>query len=348
MHRGAYGVVAIGRNEGARLEACLKSAQPSGAALVYVDSGSTDGSPERARSLGAIVERLDPGSGFTAARARNVGFSVLTDRVTSPEFVQFIDGDCALAPGWIDFALERMAADKGLAAVAGRRRERFPDATIFNRLCDMEWNTPVGEARAVGGDALFRVAAFAEAGGFDPTLICGEEPELCFRLRRRGWRIERLDHDMTLHDAAMTSWRQWFRRTMRGGWAFEEGFSRLGRTAEAYNCRERRSLWLWGGAGPLALALSALAAAVSEPVRPYALGAVGALLLLYGAMMARVALGRRSRFGDPWRRAALYGVMIMLGKVPEMVGAAWFRLRRLRSQPPELIEYKSPEKPGGA
>jgi hypothetical protein len=30
----------------------------------------------------------------------------------------------------------------------------------------------------------------------------GEEPELCVRLRRRGWRILRLDAEMTRHDAA--------------------------------------------------------------------------------------------------------------------------------------------------
>ena len=39
---GAVGLVAIGRNEGERLRACLASARGAAQRLVYVDSGSTD------------------------------------------------------------------------------------------------------------------------------------------------------------------------------------------------------------------------------------------------------------------------------------------------------------------
>src|SRR5664280_804375 len=43
---------------------------------------------------------------------------------------------------------------KNLAVVCGRRRERNPDASIYNRLCDLEWDTPIGETLSCGGDSL--------------------------------------------------------------------------------------------------------------------------------------------------------------------------------------------------
>lgn len=341
------GVVAIGRNEGARLRGCLDSLHAVGAPLVYVDSGSTDDSVAFAEAFGARVARLDPALGFTAGKARNLGFATLMDGGAPPEFIQFIDGDCEIASGWIDAALARLRDDPGLAAVAGRRRERAPKASIFNRLCDMEWNTPIGPAEAVGGDAVYRTAAFRAADGFDPALIAGEEPELCLRLRRAGWRIERLDHDMALHDAAMTRWGQWRRRTMRGGWATEEGFSMHGGGPERYRRRERRSLWLWGAAVPAAVAAAAAAAAelvaAGSAFWPAAALVAAAGLAAYPAMALRVARNRRARSGDPWPHALLYGVLIMAGKPVEAVGAAKYRLARRRGGQARLIEYKSAE-----
>ena len=197
------GAVAIGRNEGARLERCLASLAPMACPLVYVDSGSSDDSVARARTAGAEVVELDLAEPFTAARARNAGLARILDRGNCTGFVQFVDGDCEVRDGWIAWALAAMEAEPDLAVVCGRRRERHPEASVWNLLCDCEWNTPVGEAAACGGDALVRVAALREVGGYDAALIAGEEPEMCLRLSRRGWRVRRLDAEMTLHDAAM-------------------------------------------------------------------------------------------------------------------------------------------------
>lgn len=336
-------IVVIGRNEGARLAECLGSARAEGVPVVYVDSGSTDGSLALAAGMGVRAVALDPERGFSAARARNRGVAALPEGAAAPAFVQFVDGDCILARGWISAARARLAADAGLAAVAGRRRERFPDATIFNRLCDMEWHVPPGPARAVGGDAMYRLSAFDEAGGFEPDLICGEEPELCFRLRRGGWRVERLDREMTLHDAAMTRWSQWARRARRTGWAFAEGAARHGASPERYNLREHRSLWIWGGAWPAALTgCLAAAAALAAAGGPWgaALAAAGALAAGGGLQALRIARGRRARFGDPWRHAALYGAMTLLSKPFQLAGALAYRRMRRCGQAARLIEYK--------
>ena len=180
------GVVAIGRNEGERLKRCLRSV-PSHVPVVYVDSASTDGSVEFARSTQATVVELDMAKPFSAARARNEGFASLLEYYPDITFVQFVDGDCELELHWLDRAKNFFESQPRIAAVCGRRRERYPKASLYNRMCDEEWNTPTGQADACGGDAMMRVKAFVDVGGYDAMMIAGEEPELCSRLRAAGW-----------------------------------------------------------------------------------------------------------------------------------------------------------------
>lgn len=310
--------VLIGRSEGARLVAALASIPGDVSPVVYVDSGSTDGSVAAAEAAGARVVRLDLSRPFTAARARNEGFAALGSGV--PDYVQFMDGDCTLVPGWLEVAQSFLDSHPQVAVACGRRRERFPEASVYNRLCDAEWNTPPGRARACGGDALMRSAAFAAAGGFDPGLIAGEEPELCVRLRAAGWDIWRLDAEMTLHDAAMTRFSQWWRRTRRAGHAFAEGAALHGAPPERHFRRETRSALIWGLGLPVVTVLGAAL------ISPWAL----LLLLALPAQVLRLA----PRLG--LTRAAF----LVLGKLPEALGAVeywWGRLTRTRRG---LIEYK--------
>ncbi|HZM01358.1 MAG TPA: glycosyltransferase, partial [Planctomycetota bacterium] len=244
------GFVVIGRNEGARLRRCLASLEGAGP-VAYVDSGSSDGSPDLARAAGALTAELDRSAPFTAARARNLGLQRLLAARPESEFVQFVDGDCELRPGWIEAGLAALRDRPDVAVACGRRRERFPEASVYNRLCDIEWDTPVGEAAACGGDALMRVAALASVGGYDPTMIAGEEPELCLRLRRRGWRILRLPAEMTWHDAAMTRWTQWWRRALREGHVTVEFLVRYGPDPGHGRLRRALSALGWAAGPPL-------------------------------------------------------------------------------------------------
>lgn len=309
--------VVIGRNEGARLVACLGSLRGQVRRLVYVDSGSTDGSAAAAAALGARVVALDMTQPFTAARARNAGLAALAG--DPPDLVQFVDGDCEVQPGWLPAALAFLAARPDVVAVCGRRRERHPEASVWNRLCDREWDTPVGEAAACGGDALMRHAALAAVGGYDPALIAGEEPDLCLRLRRAGGRIWRLDAEMTLHDAAMTRFGQWWQRSRRAGHAFAEGAWKHRAGPERHWRRETRRAVLWGAGVPVAALLAGL-------VHPAGL----ALLLVWPVQVLRLL----PRLGP---EGALFTV---LGKLPEAQGAIGFHLGRLRGRRRGLIEYK--------
>ena len=250
--RESVGAVVIGRNEGPRLHACLASIVGRFDTIVYVDSGSTDDSMAIAAGFGISSVLLDSRRPFTAARARNTGFRYLRQRMPDVAHVQFLDGDCVLSSHWLDTARAVMRRAPEAAVVCGRRRERHPHASVYNWLCDREWNTPVGEARACGGDALMRVAAFEAAGGFAEDIIAGEEPDLCHRLRGAGWRVYRIASEMSVHDAAMTRFSQWWQRNRRSGHASAEALARRGRD-EPRLLRQVLSNLFW--ASPLSLPL---------------------------------------------------------------------------------------------
>lgn len=324
------GLVAIGRNEGERLHRCLKSAIARVAHVVYVDSGSTDGSIAWAKSLGVEVVELDLSISFTAARARNAGLARLLQLNPQLEFVQFVDGDCEVVEGWLEQAHQTLVENPQLAIVCGRRRERFPEQSLYNRLCDIEWNTPVGEARACGGDAMMRVIAVQQAGGFDPTLIAGEEPELCVRLRQNGWKIWRLDAEMTLHDAQMTRFSQWWRRSLRAGHAYAEGAWRHGKPPERHWVKECRSIALWG------LVIPGVALISLVPTH-----GLSVLLLLGYPLMTYRIYKYLKQSGLSTQDALPYAASCMLGKLPNGLGMLRFYMGRWSGRSLGLIEYKS-------
>jgi peptidoglycan/xylan/chitin deacetylase (PgdA/CDA1 family) len=255
--------------------------------------------------------------------------------------VQFVDGDCELRDGWIEAGLGALAAHADVAVVCGRRRERDPEASVYNRLCDVEWDTPVGEARACGGDSLVRAEAFSSAGGFDPGMIAGEEPDLCLRLRRLGHRILRLDVEMTLHDAAMTRWTQWRARAVRAGHTTAELLAKYGATPEHGRLRRVLSALFWA----LAVPLGWLALAVAVLTSGWGLGASSAVLLApalaYALLLARIARSTRRRGRTP-ADARAYAVSCVLAKWPELWGVCLYLARRATGRAARWVEYKDP------
>ena len=327
MNQSKVGVVVIGRNEGQRLVGCLQSLSGKGYFVVYVDSGSTDQSVAVANNLGVKVISLDMSVPFTAARARNAGFDALIQHSASCEYVQFVDGDCEVDAKWIASGVNFLVTRQDVAVVSGRCRERYPEKSIYNLMCDFEWNTPIGEAKASGGNALMRVIAFVEAKGFCNDLIAGEEPELCVRLRAAGWKVWRLDAEMVLHDAAMTKFSQWWKRNIRGGYAFAEGAYLHGKSAERHWLTESRRSLLWGLLIPMLIVLVAL----------FSMPAALLTALIYPAQWVKLALrNKRELKPYPWRLAG-YSVV---GKFAEMIGHVRFRYQKLFSKPIQLIEYK--------
>jgi GT2 family glycosyltransferase len=317
-------VVAIGRNEGERLRRCLESVVGRVALVVYVDSGSTDGSVALSQKLGCEMVALDMSTPFTAARARNAGAQRALALRPDLAFIQFVDGDCEVDASWLETAYAFLRSEPGVAAAFGRRRERHPEVSVFNRLCDLEWNVPPGTVRSCGGDVMMRSDALQRVGGYRDDLIAGEEPELCIRLRGAGWTIRCLDAPMTLHDAAITRWSQWWTRTMRTGYAYAECSHLFGAPPERHWVRESRRSRLWG------LAMPALIVIGSLGVSPWFL----LLLLLYPLQILRLYL-RRSAGASGWK-----AVFTTLGYFPEAVGHLRYWRNRLTARRQALIEYK--------
>jgi len=326
-HLNDTGVVVIGRNEGERLINCLQSFKPFCLPIVYVDSGSNDNSVSAAKALNAEVVNLDLSKPFTAARARNEGFSRLMQIAPSIKFVQFIDGDCEVVSTWLQAALKTFDGNNELAVVCGRRKERYPNKTFYNFMCDLEWNTPIGSAKACGGDALMLVEAFQAVNGFNNTLIAGEEPELCLRLRAKGWKIERIDEEMTLHDAGMVRFSQWWKRTVRAGHAFAEGAYMHGAGHEQHWVKETKRAWVWAFILPLSIIL----------VMTYDFHFGVLCLMVYPLQILRLAL---SNFRHGELVAFKLAGLSILGKFAELQGQFSFHFNRIFKHKSQLIEYK--------
>jgi glycosyltransferase involved in cell wall biosynthesis len=321
----SYGAIIIGRNEGERLKQCLTSV-PDSQLTVYVDSGSTDGSIKWARDYGADVLELDTNAGFTAARARNAGFAQLRKLAPQLEYVQFVDGDCELQPAWPRHAIEFLKAHEQVCAVFGRRRERYPDRSVYNWLCDREWDVPVGNAKSCGGDVMMRVSALATAGGYRDDLIAGEEPELCVRLRTAGWHIWRIDQEMTLHDAAITRLGQWWLRMVRSGHAFAQVSHLHGTPPEQFWVWESRRAWVWGVLFPFATVAAMLWFGWPGIV----------VILVYPLQLLR----RMARLPGSLRTRFQLAFFELLARFPESLGQMKFWRDRLIGSRGGIIEYK--------
>jgi GT2 family glycosyltransferase len=310
------------------LQRCLESIAKHHLPTVYVDSGSTDASIERASAMGTEIVRLNADTPFTAARARNEGFARLMTAHQDIALVQFIDGDCELSGDWLKHATEFLDGHQEVAIVCGRRKERYPEHSVYNTLCDMEWNTDIGEAESSGGDFLVRVDAFESISGFNGSLVAGEEPEMCYRLRLAGWRIYRLDSPMTLHDADMSTFVQWARRTSRTGYAYAARAFLHWRDFNKSFLRENARVLFWGLVFP---AVALLLTVVSSPW--FAL-----LFLAYIVQYWRIYQSKKS--GYPVRAARAYALFTVLGKWAELYGQLIFLGRIISRKEQRLIEYK--------
>ncbi len=330
----AISVVVIGRNEGQRLARCLESIRlirgfdGESVEIIYVDSASKDGSPEVAASYGAeviVVHAERP----TAALGRNAGW-----RAARAEFILFVDGDTILHPGFVKAALEPMLQDASIVAVWGHRREIHPEVSIYNRILDLDWVYAPGIAEFCGGDVLIRRRALEEVGGYDSELIAGEEPEMCRRMRARGYRILHIDHPMTGHDLQMTHFGQYWKRATRAGHAFAE-ISRRFRDSDdpAWETDRKRNL-LRGIFWAASLAIALIASLLGFTLLP---------LALWAALL--IALSLRSAWKSRWKShdvitLLLYGVHSHLQQIPICVGQLRYSMDQRRGNRRALIEYK--------
>lgn len=324
------GVVLIGRNEGPRLVRALGAAVATGCPVVYVDSNSTDGSCETAAGFGVSVLRFSEGP-FTAARGRQAGADLICASHASLEYVQFVDGDCILQPGWLDLAIGYMDSHARCGAVTGRRREEHAGAQFWARLIDLDWQGTPGPAGYPGGDSLCRVVALREIGGWRTSLIAGEDPDLGFRMRDAGWDVQRLADEMTLHDMRMTSFTQYWRRAVRSGHAY----------AEVGWAHRRGSGHVWFNRVVAILMYSVLLPLVIAGVGMYSVIAGCVLVLVYLRAVLAMARSCRRKGASPGTSLA-YAALNLICKWACAYGIWKYLLARVTGRSVPLIEYNRP------
>ncbi len=329
----AAGMVAvvIGRNEGQRLEASLASVRAAGLDLVYVDSGSTDGSPALARKLGISTVELEPSRPFSAARARNEGVEEVVRQWPAMCYILFLDGDCVLDSGFPAVASKAFEEHQDCAIVTGHLAELAPDASLYNRLCAIEWRSPAGRIdnfASLGGIMAVRLSSFSRVGGFNEQMIAGEDSELGVRMVLAGYEVIKLDVPMAIHDAHMFSFSAWWTRSVRAGHALAQRYALNGRS-RLHDCRrEIVSALLWGFAVPAAALL------LLWPTR-------GLSLLLLGgyAFLGWRIYKHYRRTGLSSADASLVARFTLYAKFANLIGVVRYGLNRLRGRF-RIIEYK--------
>ncbi len=324
------GLVAIGRNEGARLEQCLRSVIGKVSVIVYVDSGSTDDSVALARSLGVTVVSLDLSIPFTAARARNAGLEQLLEMVSSIEFIQFVDGDCEIISGWLEAAVAAFSEYPNVVAVCGWVKERYPERSLYNKICRVEWlSGSLGLVPSFGGNVMIRVDPLVAVGGYDSGVIAAEDDELSVRLRQQGGHILRIDQDCLWHDTDMHHFSQWWKRAKRCGYAYAQ-VSRLHGAAPERKFRpEIKRVLLWSAVFPSVLIVLA----------PLTSGGSFVGLLRYPLVALRVAV-QTQKGGFGWSESLLWGLSCSLSVFPGLLGIISFWLTHWRGKPHRIIEHK--------
>jgi len=263
---------------------------------------------------------------FTAARARNAGYGCALHKLPSLRYIQFVDGDCELHSRWLQKAFAFLESRPDVSVVSGRLRERHPEASVYNMLCDIEWNAPAGESKMCGGIAMMRVDALQQVDGFNAALICGEEPELCSRMRARGWRIWRLDDDMGWHDANMSRFSQWWVRAVRSGFSDAQAVVVDGAPPERRGMRASLRAWFWAAGVPFASVVLGI----------FWVPAGLVLLAAYPLQIMRSAL----RGTRPRRENWIHATFLMLAKFPEVQGQLKYLYRRIAGRQSQIIEYR--------
>ncbi|WP_449258686.1 glycosyltransferase [Chlorobium limicola] len=330
----AIDCVLIGVNSAKTLGRCINSILESNypgelLRICYVDGGSTDESIPIARSYpGLSLVALNPEHPAPGLQ-RNAGW-----KNGNAPLVQFLDSDTILDPDWLQKAVQAIG-EPTVGAVNGYRRELHPEKTFYNWLGDIEWNGPPGPSDCFGGDVLIRREALEQSGGYDETLVGGEDPELSRRIKRNGWQIIRLDALMTRHDLAMTTIRQYLKRAFRSGYGFAAVRVREARAGSDFWKIEHRKIFIRGGgfiAGTtVALILAALMKNPAGAILSLFSLAGGTALLLNPRIRKVGQFMREQQLNRP--EAKKYAWHCSLVVLPQLFGVLRFHVGQLLGKP---------------
>lgn len=189
------------------------------ARVIVADNGSTDGSLAwlRTHAPEVAVIPLAENLGFAG------GYNAALEQVEAKYFV-LLNSDVEVTPGWVRTLRDHLEANPDMAAcqpkmLSHRDRTRFEHAGAAGGFIDRN-GYPFCRGRifeiteedhgqydddrdvfwATGACLMVRADAFRTVGGFDASLFAHmEEIDLCWRLRRLGWRIGHTSRAVAYH-----------------------------------------------------------------------------------------------------------------------------------------------------
>jgi cellulose synthase/poly-beta-1,6-N-acetylglucosamine synthase-like glycosyltransferase len=148
--------------------------------LVFVDNGSTDGSPDLLRNLSL---RVLAAPDVTISAVRNFGAQHSVGDVLA-----FVDADCLVPVDYLQ-RIDRALQDPAIDCCGARYRlPENPSRVEFVWHHLHETEDRAVEARYVpGGNCIVRRRAFEAIRGFRESVVTGEDADLGLRLREQGY-----------------------------------------------------------------------------------------------------------------------------------------------------------------
>jgi GT2 family glycosyltransferase len=185
------------------LDGCLESVlaqtrRPD--AVIVVDNGSEDGSPDHVRDHFPGVHVLELGANTGFAGAANAGL-----RAAETDFVALVNTDVRLDPDWLERTCSVLEGQPQAASVATKMLDLEDRSLIYDTGdilrrdggCEQRGRFTQDDGRfdqpgevfgACAGAALYRRAPALELGGFDERFFLYlEDVDLALRLRLAGW-----------------------------------------------------------------------------------------------------------------------------------------------------------------
>jgi len=160
--------------------------------IIVVDNGSTDITRDTAKKYTSSIYYLPK---FTIAALRNIG----VHREKANIFA-FIDADVYLEPEWF-ITLKRQIERQEDLFCTGYRYGVAKDA---GWIADNWFANLKPSGYLSGGNLIISRATFNKAGGFDESLITGEDVDFCKRVESTGVTIDFNEGYQTIHDFPTT------------------------------------------------------------------------------------------------------------------------------------------------
>jgi GT2 family glycosyltransferase len=202
-------VILVNHNGKADLKACLhsleKNAPNTGHEIIVVDNDSSDGSQEMVRSSFPGVKLITCQDNLGFSRANNLG-----NEKSRGEYLLFLNPDTLIYPEALEVLLRELQSDPQAGGVGpallqdenryqvsfGQKRDFFSEFVqkfILNPYfrSSLRSNQKKRKAGWLGGACLLlRKKAFLDVQGFDEDFfLFFEDIDLCFRLRKKGWKL---------------------------------------------------------------------------------------------------------------------------------------------------------------